>query len=185
LFNGNRRDPQYMSELTGLGFQADPEAEMVTPGIALTGGGGELGDGLRRAGMDVMGPDGARCQLISVEDPQAIALGRLPGSDSVTLAMKKMGSWTSLYSITPDLPPAVYRELARHAGVHIWSEKDDTFYANKSYVCLHANGAGQRTILFPRRCELSDAITEEALGTSAEYRTHDLQHGETLVLRWE
>jgi hypothetical protein len=185
LFDGNRRDPRFIEEFTGFHIEADPDADAIPPAIELTGDGGALGKALRGAGLTVLGPDGAQCQRVFVAGPGVTALGCLPGTRAVTLALKPMESWTSVYTITPDLPPACYRELARYAHVHIWSEKDDTFYANKSYVCLQANGAGQRTIRFPQTCDLWDAITEESLAKGTDKFTRHFEHGETVILRWQ
>jgi hypothetical protein len=173
-----------MSSLTGMQVVASEDEAFIAPQIELESSAGGFAAALRDAGLRTIGPEDQLCKLISVRDPEAIALGRLPGADAVTLAQKDMGDWTSIYAIMPDLPPAFYRELARYAGVHVWSERDDSFFANKSYICLHANGPGERTIAFPRQCDVRDAITEELLGEGALTYSQDFRHGETTVLRW-
>ena len=90
----------------------------------------------------------------------------------------------SVYSLTAHLPAAVYRELARQAGVHIYNEQDDTFYANKTFVTLHANGAGPRTIRFPWACNVMDVMTRETVAANRDTFTHDFKNGETLILKW-
>ena len=191
-------DPQFMRAVTGLQLDLSPDKILIEPQINMGESSHPFAVALQRQGIGVMGPsdpvdvDGggskiasACCRLISVNDPDATTLGALPGTDKPTLAVKEMGSWRSVYAVTQDLPPAFYRELARYAGVHIWSEKDDTFYANNSYACLHANGPGSRTILFPRRCDLWDAITEESLAKGTDEFTRHFEHGETIILRWQ
>jgi hypothetical protein len=198
IFRDASMDPQFMRDVTGLQLELSPDGIPIEPQIHVGESSHPVAVALRRQGFRVLGSsrfadvDGnesemprAYCRLISADDPDAATLGVLPGTDKTTLAVKEIGSWRSVYAITQDLPPAFYRELARYAGVHIWSEKDDTFYANKSYVCLHANGAGQRTILFPRRCELWDAITEDPLAKGTDEFTRHFEHGETIILRWQ
>jgi hypothetical protein len=125
------------------------------------------------------------CRLIHVVDQDATVLGQLPGTDRVTLARKTMPAWVSLYTITPKLSSAVYRELARAAGVHIYNERDDAFYASRSFVALHANGAGPRTILFPSPCSAVNVMTREQVMTNCRSFTYGFQDGETLILRWQ
>jgi hypothetical protein len=95
-----------------------------------------------------------------------------------------MGNWTSHYAITPFLSATFYRELARQAGVHIWNERDDTFYANNTFVSLHANGAGTRTIRFPWACNVVDVMTRKRVAANKDSFTYDFQNGETLILKW-
>jgi len=137
---------------------------------------------LSRNGLTTMGPGGARCQPVSVTDRAAPALEPLVGTQFATLAAEPMETWSS---VTADLPLEFYRELARYAGVHVWSEKDDTFCANTSYVCLRANSPGPRAILVSRRCDPWDAITEGSLGRGSGKLIRDFEHGETVTRRWQ
>jgi hypothetical protein len=92
--------------------------------------------------------------------------------------------WTSLWAPTAAMPAGSYRELARAAGVHIFSDRDDVFYANRSLVCLHAKSNGQRVLRFPTNVEVHDALTDELEASSARQWRSDLKEGETRLLRW-
>jgi hypothetical protein len=109
--------------------------------------------------------------------------GVAPDTHQPLLAIKPMKQWTSAYAPTPDLPPSFYRELARAAGVHIYSERDDTFYANQSYACLHASGSGRRTLRFPKPRTLHDAFTETLVAASVLDYSFEQHHGETVLPR--
>jgi len=80
---------------------------------------------------------------------------------------------------------SIYRELARWAGVHIYNEGSDTFYLNRSYVCIHANGAGSRTITFPQAVDIYDALTENLLQSNTSSYTRSYADGETFVYRYQ
>jgi hypothetical protein len=67
--------------------------------------------------------------------------------------------------------------------MHIYNERDDTFYANASYVSLHANGAGERRIRFPRRCRVEDALTGRRVALEGQEFRYQARNGETLILR--
>jgi hypothetical protein len=99
------------------------------------------------------------------------------------MAWRSFPNWNSVYAISPDLPPAFYRELARQAGVHLYSEKDDTLYVNQSLITLHARDDGERTLRFPEAVTLSDALTNESLNTSTSAHTLNMQRGETRLIR--
>jgi hypothetical protein len=184
LFDGEQASPELMYRLTSLRIVPSPDEAFIAPQIELVDSKGPLSVAWRNAGLRTTGPDWPICKKISVEDPEAVTLGTLPGTASVTLAMRNLGSWSSFYAITPTLPAAFYRELARQAGVHIYNDRDDTFYANKSYIVLSAKDAGKRVIQFPRPCEVREAVTEQRLATQTRSYSYDFQNGETLILRW-
>ncbi|MBN1418868.1 MAG: hypothetical protein JXP34_08835 [Planctomycetes bacterium] len=93
-------------------------------------------------GIDgTVGPEEPCGRLFFVDDPEAEVLGIEPETGKTTFARKDRGGWTSYYAITPALPAAFYRAIALAAGVHIYDDRDDVLYANRSYVVVHANGA--------------------------------------------
>ena len=122
-------------------------------------------------------------QLVTVEDPEAIALGKLQDRPETTLAMKPMGHWTSIYTLNPVLPAGFLRALARRAGVHIYNDQDDTFYASRSYLTVAANLAGRRRIQLPRRADVFDPFTGDRLWRGASAFERDFQAKETVIWR--
>ncbi len=186
LFNGNRRDETGIQELTAMRIRPAPSPRFVAPRINPVDGKHILNRRLRRAAPGPWGPERPSCRLFFVENGQdgVSVLGTHPESGRAALAVRDMGTWQSVYSLTGTLPPAVYRELARWAGVHIFNERDDTFYANDTMVCLHANGAGARTIRFPWACDIVDVITERPLAVNSDSLTYEFKNGETLLMRW-
>lgn len=115
--------------------------------------------------------------LFAVDDPQAKVLGYTAtefspsfleaGHKGATafaaggvelhpgLAVKEMPDWTSVYSGTMMLPGRLIREVARLAGVHIYCDTEDLFFANSRMVGLMASySSGPRTIHLPRRSDV-------------------------------
>lgn len=174
---GNRLSAEAMAQLTGMDIRPADSREAVPLTIRA------LDDTLAPAGT-VLGSEGCRAQLFTVSDPAARPLGLHPVSGEVVMAERDMGAWRSVYTVTPVLSPAVYRVLARRAGVHIFSDADDTFYADRSMLALHADGAGPRRLRFPAPAWVRDALTAELLAEAAESLTLRLEHGETRLLRW-
>ncbi len=171
-------------ELTGLRIRPGDDPAAIAPRIEFASASSPLAKKMREVSARHVGPQASCCRLFHVDDERAVTLGTLPGSGEVTMAAKSMDGWTSLYSITAHLPAAVYRELAREAGVHIFNEQDDTFYANTTFVTLHANGAGPRTITFPWACNVEDVMTREIVAANQTSYTYDFRNGETLILKW-
>ena len=99
--------------------------------------------------------------IFHVEDAQATVLGEViyglgrckPGLVLKTFGSDPADTWTSVYSATPTLPAALLRGIARHAGVHLYSEEGDVLYATPDLLSVHTTSGGGRTFKLPRRVE--------------------------------
>jgi hypothetical protein len=92
-------------------------------------------------------------------DPEAAVLGYLTGSAEPGLLLKHMAEWTSVYSAAAPIPPALLRNLAKFAGVHVYLDTDDIVHANASFLSVTTNSGGPRTIRLPRACDVVDTST--------------------------
>jgi hypothetical protein len=72
--------------------------------------------------------------------------------------LKQFSDWTSVYSAAPGLPSGLLRNLARAAGVHIYSETGDAFYAGRGIVALHAWKSGRKAIRLPERFTVREIL---------------------------
>ncbi len=200
LFNGASTSVEAMRDLTGLQLVRAEKPDRVRTRIALTPEGARLwsqaqplhsdptiaaavGVSHTAAPSTVIGHEHVWAQLFSVEDPQAVALGRLEGRKEIVLAKKRMKSWTSVYTLNPVLPAAFLRALARQAGVHIYNDRDDTLYASRSYFTLNADGAGERTLRFPKAVDLFDPFTGDTIARRVTGLVRDLRDMETWLIR--
>lgn len=201
LFNGTTASVEAMRELTGLRLARAEKPDRVRARIALTADGMRLGRQTQpqpagefataAAGTPptgavaaVVGHEHVWGQLFSVEDPQAIALGHLEGRKEVALAMKRLRNWTSVYTLNPVLPAAFLRALARQAGVHLYNDRDDTLYASRSYFTLNADGAGERTLRFPKAVDIFDPFTGGAIARRITELGRNLRNKETWLFRY-
>jgi hypothetical protein len=203
LFKGAQASVEAMRELTGLRIRPDHGVGHVRLRIALTGEGQSLLErGMEAAALaatsttrqrpegpapapPIIGHEHVWAQLISVEDPDATVLGRLEERTEVLLAQKPMRGWTSVFTANPVLPATMLRALARQAGVHLCHRRDDTFYASRSYVCLNADGAGERTLHFPRAVDLFDPFTDLPLARRVARFDHTFKDKESLLIRYK
>lgn len=82
---------------------------------------------------------------------------------------RSMERWTSVVAGDPGLMPAELRDVAREAGVHIYSDTDETLYASRRHVALHSATGGPRRIALPRSCEtVTELFSGRVLGRNVD-----------------
>lgn len=90
-----------------------------------------------------------------------------------------------IFSSAMPLPANLLRAAARYGGSHIWCEQDDVIYASDSLVSLHSVKAGPRTIKLPRRCTVTNALTNEKVGDNLTEIHVTVQPPETFIFTLE
>jgi len=120
--------------------------------------------------------------LLCIEDPAALALARydnVPGQP-VSVAMKKMGDWTSIVTGVHSLTPAMWREIIRHANAHLYLdapaedfERPDVVEATSDFVMVISGRDGERTLTLPEPGQL--VPLEDGPETSELSRQHRLK----------
>jgi hypothetical protein len=159
--------PEAMHELTGLRLRHDPLEKSSSPGaplqLYLVNHDHPITRGLR-PGL-VFGTDAAIGPMVYVDDAEAVPLGRLikqhTRSGPIGLAVKEQGGWKSVFCAVPNLPADLLRHVARFAGVHIYSDRDDVVYADRRFLAVHTLAAGERRVSLPRVADVHDAFTGE------------------------
>lgn len=99
-----------------------------------------------------------------LEDPEAIILGQVvssagrckPGLGIKTFGSQSSGepSWNSVYCAAPGVPAPLLRGIARHAGVHLYSEAGDVLYATSHLLAAHTVAGGERVFKLPCAAEV-------------------------------
>jgi hypothetical protein len=126
---------------------------------------GESDHPLARGGAALdFGTEGSVGPVFFVDDPQALVLGRLSHGGQAGFAVRDHGDWRSVYLAMLNFGPALFRNLARYAGVHVWCETDDVVRANRSLLCLHTASAGDKTVNLPAPAHVTDLWTGERTG---------------------
>ena len=117
-----------------------------------------------------------------------MVLGRYADAEGKpALALKRFPDWTSVYSATPGLPSGLLRNLAQTAGVHIYSETGDAFYAGRGIVALNAGKSSSKLIRLPSRFVVREILGEGtephpfSAGINTDHIKFDLNEKETRV----
>lgn len=99
--------------------------------------------------------------VIAVNDSSAVSLAKHTGYPLKTaLAVKDVGSWTSVYSALPNLPQDFFRNMLRQVNGHIYTDSpSDVIYANTDYVAIHSLFAGERIIYLPEKATVYDTFS--------------------------
>ncbi len=98
--------------------------------------------------------------LFQVNDPAAETWGVYGTDGAVALAARKLENHTSVYCAVGNIPAAVFREIARHAGVHIYYEGNDPVYINSRLIGIHMQSDTAPVITLPLRkpCRLEELL---------------------------
>jgi hypothetical protein len=107
-----------------------------------------------------------------VELGRAFAKG---GRDWSGLAVKEMRGWHSVFSTTTNFPAALWRNIARFGGAHVYSQSDDVLLADKNLVALHSIQSGNKRIELPGEYSVWDVISGKLVGR----KLHAIQFGLT------
>ncbi|MCX7599565.1 MAG: hypothetical protein N2512_11980, partial [Armatimonadetes bacterium] len=155
--------------------EGGPAAYRVEPGSALAA----------RIPTDAtLGPDVQLSPRPIIVDPNAEILARyLDGP--VAIARKKVGDVTVIYCASVTAPVYVWRELARHAGAHIWLETGDGFYTDGQYLGVHAASAGEKVITLPWPRKIIDVIGGGVIAERTNEIRRTMAFGETMLVRLE
>jgi len=102
----------------------------------------------------------------------------------VSLAVKELDGWTSVYSAVPNMPQIMFRNILKKAGCHTYTESgSDVVYANNHYVALHSLFAGERTVELPDNATVYDVFNRKIISTDTDSFTVTLSGKETRLFR--
>ena len=115
------------------------------------------------------------------ENAENLAYFLTTGIPAVTV--KECDGFTSILHGSKYLKSDELREIARFAGCHIYSESDDTFYANKNFILHHAAESGKKTVKLPKRCSPYEVYEEKFYGKDVTEIEFDSYLGETKMFK--
>jgi len=84
-----------------------------------------------------------------VQDPTTTSLGQFYVDKTISAAVKRVGSHTSIFVGDFILSSAVLRELFQEAGAHIWTTDDSIVHTDGSLLVVHSPTSGMKKIAVP------------------------------------
>lgn len=136
-----------MKDLTGLDFAPVAGAQDATVTLADGGASGRTGHPV----SPLFALKGAAAELGRYADGSC-------GFGSV-----RTGSAESVFYGSYSLELPVLRQIAKRAGVHVYSESGDPMEASDAFVTLHARFAGKKTIVLPKRATVCDVFNRRVV----------------------
>lgn len=143
-----------MAELTGIALRAHGEAAPADLAVTAT-------HPITGSAPEMLHWPFEIAPAFSVEEPQATVLGTVAGRPA--LAVREFADWRSVYSLTP-LRRELLHGLCEYAGVHVYSDTYDTFFANRAWAMLHTAEAGEKRIELPAPAAVTELVTGRSLG---------------------
>lgn len=140
-------------------------------------------EALKRDGKTLLfiGPGGiGRCADGRVEHNPALSrqlLGIDPEGDDWQRV--DHGAWKLAWTPEPHPATEELRQVARDAGVHLYHEEDEAFYAGNGFVALHAQHEGEKTLHFEKEVHLRELFAEKPLEAVTTELTFNLKAKET------
>lgn len=109
------------------------------------------------------GMQGKISPVFSIADPAVKVWGKLPDG-SPGAGVKKLAGWTSIYSAAPRVPSWLIRNIAKNAGIFIYSESDDVVFAGRDYLVIHTAKPGMKKLKFPQKCDWHEVFEKKFYG---------------------
>jgi len=145
--DGARLDLSFVQELTGM--RLAPATLAGKAAVAFSGQ-----PAWTYAVADTLEPGAV------IEDADAEPMGRLVEGGRIVAARKRLAGHTSVHAVIPLRGPALYRQLMRDAGCHVYCESNDPVYVSSGLLMLHTGSGGRRAI----RLKSGRAVTFELKG---------------------
>jgi len=94
-----------------------------------------------------------------------------------------IGDYAAVFTSAVPLPAQMWRNLARYAGAHVYSDTNDVLLADSSIVALHSLKSGAKRIALPGTYAVTDVISGERVADRTESIQFQLEAPETRIFR--
>jgi hypothetical protein len=109
--------------------------------------------------------------IVYADDVGVRVLGNLVYSRGMArpgFCVKEFEEWTSIFIAAPVIPAVLLRNIARYAGVHLYSDSLDVVYANNSFVAVHTNHkSGRRVIGLRKKADVYEVFEGREVAKNA------------------
>jgi len=95
------------------------------------------------------------------------------------------GDFAAVFMTAVNLPANLWRNLARYAGAHVYSDTNDVLVADSSIVAVHSLQSGKKRIALPGQYRVREVITGKPYAASTSEIVFDLKAPETRIFLLE
>jgi hypothetical protein len=86
-------------------------------------------------------------------------VGRGAAQSPAGIAQRGEGDYAAIFTTAVNLPADLWRNVARYAGAHVYTESNDVLLANNRVVALHSLKTERKRIALPGHFAVKDLIT--------------------------
>jgi len=123
-----------------------------------------------------------RGPLFYVDDPKAVPVAVIEGTDKTGAAYIRHKNWTAVYIATPGaFTPKMIRNLATMAGIKPVGPENDVTHCGNGITVIHALSSGQKLLQWNKKYTVTDFTSEKIMGENIDTLRLDMKAGET---RW-
>ena len=108
---------------------------------------------------------------------------KIAEGDDPWLAVKKVGTHTRVMCTDPRLTPTAFREIARAAGCHIYTDVNSVIFGDKSFIGVFAKGKTHTVLHLNGKKRCLDIRTGKIF--EGEDIPLDLKENEFLILQYK
>jgi len=104
--------------------------------------------------------------IFYANDSEAATLGKLiynQGRFKPGFAVKEFEDWTSIWVGAPVVPAKILRNIAKYAGVHLYSESGDILSANKNFLSLTTIRSEYKRLKLPNRTSVYEVFNNRVV----------------------
>ena len=63
---------------------------------------------------------------------------------------------------------AFLQDIARRAGIKLYSQSNDPLEANDNLIAMHARSAGTKTVVLNRKCDILDVFNRQIIARNTD-----------------
>jgi hypothetical protein len=101
------------------------------------------------------------------------------------IAKRGEGDYAAVFTSSVNLPADLWRNIARYAGAHVYSESNDVLIAGGSIVAIHSLKSGKKSIVLPGKYRVHDLVTGKMYSRGTRKISFNLKAPETQVFLLE
>ena len=119
--------------------------------------------------------------LFYLADSTQAAGGIFAAENLTAVGETERAGYRSIYIGAKYLQAELLRAAAARAGVHIYCESDDVFYADNDFAVIHASKGGIKTLRFPHKVDPYEVFEHEFYGRGVREISFPMEFGQTRV----